>query len=135
MLFRSLGQPVYLTSIDPAVGDIFGGLIDSLVISNQMQASGGGTVSIGSGLSEPSVAAGVVPFSYSVACASWDQIATRRVVQPERATSYSNMDSGAVMNTIIVTHLNDESVAFENDIPAASLSPYSSGLPVIDFAV
>ena len=131
----NLGQPVYLTSADPSVGDIFGGLIDAIVVSNQMQSSGGGTLSIGSGLGSPTNAAGENVFSYSITCASWDQISSRRVVQPERATSYQNTDASIIFNLLVVTHLNDESVAFENDIPPVSISPFVSGLPAIDFAV
>lgn len=128
------GQPVYLKSTDPSVGDIFGGLIDILTVSNQMSGSGSGG-SVSAGLTAATNAAGTTPFSYSCQCASWDSIAARRVVQPERATQYTQLDAAYVFNLVVVTHLNDEGIAFENDIPPITLSPYVSGLPLIDLAV
>ena len=131
------GQPVLLTSDDPDFSDntaVFGGLIDILNVSNQMSTSGSGP-SGGSGLTAPTNANLGYPFSFSAQCRSWDSIASRRIVQPERATKYTAMDAGVIMNLVVVTNLNDEGIAFENDVPPISTSPLVSGLPVIDFGV
>jgi hypothetical protein len=131
------GQPVLLTSDDPDFADntaVFGGLIDILNVSNQMSTSGSGP-SGGSGLTAPANANLGYPFSFSAQCRSWDSIASRRIVQPERATKYTQMDAGVIMNLVVVTNLNDEGIAFENDVPPISTSPLVSGLPVIDFGV
>ena len=127
------GQPIFVTSDDPDVGDIFGGLIDVLAVSNQMSTSGSGPSASSTSLSSPTNAAGPTPFSFSAQCSSWDSIAARRIVQPEAATSYANIDAAVCMNTVVVSQLTNEGIAFENDIPVVSESPYVSGLPAIDF--
>ena len=85
----AMGQPVYIRSTDSAVGEIFGGYIDTLTVANYPGAEG--------------------IYSWTAICASWDGIAFRRVVNPAYPKTFS--DAGdVVFANIVLTYLNDEGV-------------------------
>ena len=87
-----LGQPVYLTSSDPAVGDVFGGYIDTLTTSSQ-----------------PGVPN--TPYCWSAQCVSWSALARRRVVPPATPQSLSAVAGDAVFRAITLDYLIDDGVS------------------------
>ena len=97
-----LGQPVYLKSSNSAVGEIFGGSIDSLTVSNQLQPGSGG-------LGAATNAAATTPFTYTCNCAAWDSIPNKRIVRPEYAQTYSGT-ADQVFKQIALINLIDEGV-------------------------
>ena len=97
-----LGQPVYLKSSNSAVGEIFGGSIDSVTVSNQLQPGSGG-------LGAATNAAATTPFTYTCNCAAWDSIPNKRIVRPEYAQTYSGT-ADQVFKQIALINLIDEGV-------------------------
>ena len=86
-----LGQPVYLTSSDPDVGDIFGGYIDSLTASSYP------------GVTEV--------YSWGCQCASWAALANRRVVSPPQPQSFDGVAGDVVFKRVVLDYLSDEGVS------------------------
>lgn len=87
-----LGQPVYLKSSDAAVGDIFGGYIDSLTASSLPGVPG-------------------TPYAWSAQCTSWMGLAKRRVVPPAIPTTFLNAAGDEVFRKIVLTYLSDDGVS------------------------
>ena len=100
-----LGQPVYLTSSDSSVGDIFGGYIDTLTTSSYPGVSG--------------------VYCWSAQCVSWAGLARRRVVPPAQPQTFS--DTGdVVFRKIVLTYLQDDGVS----VTAATAPEISLACPV-----
>jgi hypothetical protein len=114
-----LGQPIYLRSTE--YGDIFGGLIDSLDVTNQPQPTSGGLV-------PPVNPAGTQPFAYVANCTSWDSIPSRRRVQAQFATTYTDT-ADVVMRKVCLVNMSDEGVSVSGpvgpvitvDVPAGAV--------------
>lgn len=86
-----LGQPVYLTSSDPDVGDIFGGYIDTLTTSSWPSVSG--------------------VYCWSLQCASWAGLAKRRVVPPATPQVFTSVAGDDVFRAIVLDYLIDDGVS------------------------
>ena len=86
-----LGQPVYLVSSDGAVGDIFGGYIDTLTTSSQPGLSG--------------------PYCWSAQCASWTGLAKRRIVPPATPQTFVAVAGDEVFRKIVLDYLVDDGVS------------------------
>lgn len=87
-----LGQPVYLTSTDPDVGDIFGGYIDTLTTSSM-----------------PGVPN--TPYCWSAQCVSYAALARRRVVPPATPQSWSAVSGDSVFRQIVLDYCTNDGVA------------------------
>lgn len=86
-----LGQPVYLKSSDPDVGDIFGGYIDTLTTSSQPGISG--------------------VYCWSCQCVSWTGLAKRRIVPPATPQTFTDAAGDAVFRAIVLDYLIDDGVS------------------------
>lgn len=99
-----LGQPVYLTSTDPDVGDIFGGYIDTLTTSSM-----------------PGVPN--TPYCWSAQCVSYAALARRRVVPPATPQSWSAVTGDSVFRQIVLDYCTDDGVAVTSTTaPAISIA-------------
>ena len=87
-----LGQPVYLVSSDGAVGDIFGGYIDSLTASSYPGVPG-------------------KPYAWSAQCASWMGLAKRRVVPPPVPTTFTATAGDEVFRKIVLNYMPNDGVS------------------------
>ena len=88
----AMGQPILLRSSDPAVGDYFGGEIDTITVSNMVGTAG--------------------TFSWTCHGAGYDGIAGRRVVNPA-LPRVLNADCAAVFSTICYWYLSDEGIGVD----------------------
>lgn len=86
-----LGQPVYFLSSDPAVGDIFGGYIDTLTTSSM-----------------PGVPS--TPYSWSAQCVSYAALARRRVVPPAIPQVFTDA-ADTVFRKIVLDYCTDDGVS------------------------
>lgn len=85
----AMGQPVYLRSTDPLVGDIFGGEIDTITTSSLVGTEG--------------------TFSWTCHCAAYDGIAGRRAVNPVFPQIIEG-DCAEVFTRICLLYMSDEGV-------------------------
>lgn len=83
------GQNVYFRSTDSSVGEIFGGLIDSLQIFNYPGLTG--------------------QFMWTAQCASWAALASRRQVPPAQPGTFSGTGD-VVFTDLVLTYLQDDGV-------------------------
>ena len=84
------GQPVYLTSADPDVGEIFGGRLDVVTASNT-----------------PGIYSHI--FVYDLTCVSWASIASRRIVTIDQ--NFTAQNAGDIFHDIIQQFLWAEGVS------------------------
>ena len=85
------GQPVYFRSSDSAVGEIFGGFVDTRDVSSY-------------------VGSGAVPYSWTLHCASWARIAFRRAVPPALGQIFTGTASD-VFAKCVLWFCKDDGVA------------------------
>ena len=102
----AMGQPIYFRSTDSDVGDIFGGEIDTLVVSNLV-----GTPGI---------------YSWQCNCTSWAGIAARRQVPPANAAILTGTGD-AVFAQVVLDYLNDEGVGVSATSAPAITIPCAVG--------
>ncbi len=86
----AMGQPVYFTSSDAAVGDIFGGYIDTCTVANYP--------------GYPDI------YSWTCTCASWAGLAMRRVVPPTLPTTWTGVAGDIVFAQVVLTYLSNDGV-------------------------
>ena len=99
----AMGQPVYFRSTDAAVGDIFGGYIDTCTVANYP--------------GYPNT------YSWACTCASWAGLAMRRVVPPALPTTYAGVNADIVFAKLVLTMLSDDGVAINaTSAPAVSIA-------------
>jgi hypothetical protein len=99
----AMGQPVYLVSTDSAVGDIFGGYIDTCTVANYP--------------GYPDV------YSWACTCCSWAGLAMRRVVPPTLPTTWTGIAGDIVFAQVVLTYLSNDGVAVSTtSAPAINLA-------------
>jgi hypothetical protein len=86
----AMGQPVYFTSSDAAVGDIFGGYIDTCTVANYP--------------GYPDV------YSWVCTCCSWAGLAMRRVVPPTLPETFTGVAGDIVFAKVVLTYLSNDGV-------------------------
>ena len=100
----ALGQPVYLRSTDSAVGEIFGGQIDTLTVSSYPGV--------------PDIA-----YCWSATCVSWAGLAMRRCVPPNIPQVLTNVDGYEAFTRIVLDYLENDSVAVSGSFASPPFVP------------